>query len=154
MKKASLLSAFKFFSYTTIAVCSFKLYRSVLTTMHKKKSSLRNFYNKCEQIRRHLQKNSLKQNFIFCAVWDNNDNDNEMVMKCSYDNEIKLSLKETRNSSKKWPLNLSWISNKTMIEVGNITKAATFKSFLHLSHKNTQLIFLWQSFLILSWDKH
>ena len=25
---------------------------------------------------------------------------------------------------------------------GNITKAATFKSFLHLSYKNTQLLFL------------
>ena len=28
------------------------------------------------------------------------------------------------------------------MEVGNITKAATFKSFLHLSCKNTQLLFL------------
>ena len=27
------------------------------------------------------------------------------------------------------------------MEVGNITKATTFKSFLHLSYKNTQLIF-------------
>ena len=27
------------------------------------------------------------------------------------------------------------------MEVGNITKAATFKSFLHLSYKNTQLLF-------------
>ena len=27
------------------------------------------------------------------------------------------------------------------MEVGNITKAATFKNFLHLSHKNTQLLF-------------
>ena len=31
---------------------------------------------------------------------------------------------------------------------GNITKAATFKSFLHLSYKNTQLLFLWQFFKI------
>ena len=31
---------------------------------------------------------------------------------------------------------------------GNITEAATFKSFLHLSYKNTQLLFLWQRFLI------
>ena len=31
-------------------------------------------------------------------------------------------------------------------------KAATFKSFLHLSYKNTQLLF-W-CFLIFSWDKH
>ena len=29
------------------------------------------------------------------------------------------------------------------MEVWNITKAATFKSSLHLSYKNTQLLFLW-----------
>ena len=29
------------------------------------------------------------------------------------------------------------------MEIGNITKAATFKSVLHLSYKNTQLLFLW-----------
>ena len=40
--------------------------------------------------------------------------------------------KVTRNSFKKWPLNLWWISNKTLMKVGNITKAATFKSFFHL----------------------
>ena len=28
------------------------------------------------------------------------------------------------------------------MEVGNITKPATFKSFLHLSYKNAQLLFL------------
>ena len=33
------------------------------------------------------------------------------------------------------------ISNKTIMEVGNITKASTFKSFLNLSYKNTQLLF-------------
>ena len=38
-------------------------------------------------------------------------------------------LKETRNSFKKWPLNLRWTLNKTIAEVGNITKAAT-KVFL------------------------
>ena len=27
------------------------------------------------------------------------------------------------------------------MEVGNITKAATFKSFLHLNYKNKQLLF-------------
>ena len=27
------------------------------------------------------------------------------------------------------------------MEVGNITKAAAFKSFLHLSYKNTQILF-------------
>ena len=36
----------------------------------------------------------------------------------------------------------------------NITKEATFKSFLHLSYQNTKLLFLWQCFLIFSWDKH
>ena len=40
-------------------------------------------------------------------------------------------------------MKLSWISNKTIIEVGNITKAAICKSFLHLSYKHTQLLFLW-----------
>ena len=29
------------------------------------------------------------------------------------------------------------------MEVKNITKAATFKTFLHLSYENTQLLFLW-----------
>ena len=52
-----------------------------------------------------------------------------------------LLLKETRNSFKKCPLNLWWISNKTIMEVGNIAKAASFKSFLHLSYKSMQLPF-------------
>ena len=65
-----------------------------------------------------------------------------------------MLLKETRSSFKKWPLNLRWTSSKTIIEVENITKAATFKSFPRLSYKNTQLLFLWQYFLIFSWDKH
>ena len=51
------------------------------------------------------------------------------------------ALKETRNSIKKWPLNLWWVSNKAIIEVGNITKSSTFKGFLHLSYKNTQFLF-------------
>ena len=67
---------------------------------------------------------------------------------------LKDHLKETRNSFKRWPLNLWWISNKTIIEVGNNTNAATFKSFLHKSYKNTKLLFLWQCFLIFSWCKH
>ena len=36
-------------------------------------------------------------------------------------------LKETRNSFKKWPLKLWLISNKTVMGVENITKAASFK---------------------------
>ena len=51
-------------------------------------------------------------------------------------------LKKTPSSLKKWPLNLSWLSNKTIIVVGNVTKAAIFKSF-YLSYKNTQILFLW-----------
>ena len=35
---------------------------------------------------------------------------------------------------------------QAIIEVENITKAAAFKSFLHLSYKNMQLLFLWQCF--------
>ena len=59
--------------------------------------------------------------------------------------EFHLQPKETRNSFKKWPSNIWWIPNKTIMEVGNTTKAATFKSFLHLSYENTQLLFLWDS---------
>ena len=36
------------------------------------------------------------------------------------------SLKEMHNSFRKWPFNLWWNSNKTIIEIGNIIKAATF----------------------------
>ena len=57
--------------------------------------------------------------------------------------QTALPLKKTRDSLKKWSLNLWRISSKTIIEVGNITKAATFKCFLHLRYKNTQLLFLW-----------
>ena len=38
-------------------------------------------------------------------------------------------LKERRNSFKKWPLNLWWFTNKTIIEVGNIAKNATLEVF-------------------------
>ena len=55
--------------------------------------------------------------------------------------DLHNQLKETRNSFKKWPLKLWWIYNKTIIEVENIKKAATFKCFLHLSYKNTLLFF-------------
>ena len=64
-------------------------------------------------------------------------------------------LTETRNSFKKWPLNLWWTSNKTIMEIGNITKTASFKSFLYLSYKNTQLLlFVTVLFNIFSWDKN
>ena len=64
--------------------------------------------------------------------------------------DVFKTLKETCNSFKMWPLNLWWISNKTIMEIGNVTEAATFKSFLHQSYKKTQLLFLWQCFLIIS----
>ena len=53
---------------------------------------------------------------------------------------ILYYLKETRNSFINGPLNLWWILNKTIIEIEIITKATTFKSFLHRSYKNTQLL--------------
>ena len=65
-----------------------------------------------------------------------------------------LCFKGNAQFVQKWPLDLLRISDKTIIKVGNVTKAANFKSFLHLSYKNTELLFLWQCFLILSWDKH
>ena len=52
-------------------------------------------------------------------------------------------LKETHDSFKKCPLNLWWMLKKTIMEIRNSTKAATFKIFLHLSYKNTLLSFLW-----------
>ena len=43
--------------------------------------------------------------------------------------------------SKSYLRTFLWILNKTIVKVGSITKADTFKSFLHLSFK-TQLLFL------------
>ena len=61
----------------------------------------------------------------------------EVLPLVVYPMEVSV-LKETRNSLKlKWPSNLGWISKKTVMEVGNIIKPATFKCFLHLSYKNT-----------------
>ena len=54
---------------------------------------------------------------------------------------IIFSLKGTRNSFKRLPLNLWWFTNKAIILVWNIIQAATFKSFLYLSYKNKQLLF-------------
>ena len=45
-------------------------------TAQKMKFSMKNFFSKCDQIRMKLRiwldllKNSLMENFIFCAVWD------------------------------------------------------------------------------------
>ena len=63
-----------------------------------------------------------------CGMW-----------KFSFD----IELKEMPNLLKEWHLNLSWNSNKTIMDVGNVKKATTFKSFLHLSYKNPKLHFLW-----------
>ena len=59
-----------------------------------------------------------------------------------------IYLKETHNLFKKWPLNLWWISKKKKNHYGSwkyyycyFQKAATSKSFLHLSYKNIQLLF-------------
>ena len=44
-------------------------------TAHTKKFSIKDFFSKCDQIRRklqiwsHLLKKSLTENFMFCAVW-------------------------------------------------------------------------------------
>ena len=43
-----------------------------------------------------------------------------------------------------WPLNLRLISNEAIMEAGNITKAATFESFLHLSYKSQRDIRGWK----------
>ena len=50
-------------------------YFNIFESLHKKmKFSMKDFFSKCDQIRRklriwsHLLKKSLKENFIFCAV--------------------------------------------------------------------------------------
>ena len=63
-------------------------------------------------------------------------------------------LNEMRNSFKKWPLNLWSISNKAIMEVRNITKAATFKSFLYLSYKKTHDYFFVTVLLNISHEKN
>ena len=35
------------------------------------------------------------------------------------------------------------------MQIGNVTKAATFKTSLHQSYKSAQLLLLWQSFLVI-----
>ena len=40
--------------------------------------------------------------------------------------QFMKKLKGTRNSLKKWLLNLWWISNKTMMETENVTKSPYF----------------------------
>ena len=45
--------------------------------------------------------------------------------------------------------NLWWISNKTVMEIGNLTKTATFKSFFQQVYKNTLLSFFWVFFVFM-----
>ena len=51
------------------------------------------------------------------------------ISKSSFFVKYTVILKETHNSFKTWPLNFWWISNKTIMEDGNITEAATFNKF-------------------------
>ena len=59
------------------------------------------------------------------------------------------TLQEACNSFKKWPVNLWWIQGKTIMEIENVQKAATVKSFFHQSYKSTPLLFLCHCFLII-----
>ena len=59
-----------------------------------------------------------------------------------------LSLKGN-DLMRKWPLNLWWISNKAIIGVGNIAKAA--KLFFTKDIKTHNYSFCGQCFLISSW---
>ena len=40
----------------------------IISTAQKMKSSIKDFFSKCDQIQSHLLKKSLMENFIFCAV--------------------------------------------------------------------------------------
>ena len=40
------------------------------------------------------------------------------------------------------------------MEIGNFMEAGAFKSFLHQSYKNVQLLFCDSAFYLLSWEKH
>ena len=51
--------------------------------------------------------------------------------------ETEEILKRNEQFVQKVTFELWRTSNKTIMEIGNVTKAATFKSFLHQSYKNT-----------------
>ena len=95
-----------------------------------------------------------------CELWIAMDHCSLVDLIDHFHNYFKVSffcfylsnLKEIRNSFKKWPLYLWWIWNKTVMEFDNIAKTAIFNRILHLSYKNTQLLFLWQCFVIFSWN--
>ena len=102
----------------------------------------------------------LKRNFSFETFFS------KFLRSCSFEvlriascerlyNKASLSkVKGKAQFTQKVTLEPWLVSNKTIIEVENITKAAIFRSFLHLSYKNTELLFLWQCLLIFSWDRH
>ena len=71
-----------------------------------------------------------------------------------YKRWLKIWLKETHNSFKKWFSTFDGFKKKTVIETGNVRKTATFKSFLHQSYKNTQLSFFVSVFKLFLWEKH
>ena len=65
-------------------------------------------------------------------------------------NVITKNLKETRTFIKKVTFEpLMDFKQNHCGSVGNITKAATFKSFFHSSYKNTQWLLLWQCFFFI-----
>ena len=54
---------------------------------------------------------------------------------------------------KKWPLNFDRWQTKPLRKP-EMLQAATTKNSLHQSYKSARLLFLWQCFLIILWDKH
>ena len=68
--------------------------------------------------------------------------------------QIVESVKGNAQFVEKVTFELWWISNKTIMEVGNTIKTAAMKSLLLLSYKNRQLVFCGQCFSIFSGDKH
>ena len=69
-----------------------------------------------------------------------------MISLISIGNEFQITepkyLKGNAQFVQKVTFEPLMVSNKTIIKVENITKAASFESFLYLSYKNTQALFL------------
>ena len=71
---------------------------------------------------------------VFCLRWRITQQSLSFMCRSVVISRLdKLTSKETCNSYKKWPWNLC--------KIGNIAKAATFESFLHLIYKNTHNYF-------------
>ena len=84
--------------------------------------------SRCCNVHERVWKRSLKRIFNVTVTYSF---PNSIQKRLYYALMSRKPLKETRNSFKKWPLNLWWISNKIIMEVRNIAKATNFKSFLH-----------------------